>query len=332
LNENCSAVILKKLPEKLRDPGKFLIPCGFSELNCKALADLGASINLMPLFVWKKLGLPELISTRMTLELANRAICTPAEIARDVFVPVSKFTFPADFVIVDYESDPRVPFILRRPFLWTAHALIDVHREEMILCDKSINMINICDISSEDFLENLFSTNHQSGNPTFSSHPELTSPDFELVSLKVAEIVIPEDEEIEDDNLHEKLLNVNLLIAKIEALKDNPTPSSEFLTKSSSTSSKSFLEETNTFNNSFPEFENFCFDLEEISNGSTTTHSHISLQDYEAFYFDDKHIKEISSGSTTTHFDISHSEYDSFIFDLSNDLFPFTDRSDFTHE
>ncbi|GJR84519.1 reverse transcriptase domain-containing protein [Tanacetum coccineum] len=95
LNENCSAVILKKLPEKLGDPGKFLIPCGFSELKCKALADLGASINLMPLSVWKKLGLPELISTRMTLELANRTICTPAGIARDVFVPPTSFTTDA---------------------------------------------------------------------------------------------------------------------------------------------------------------------------------------------------------------------------------------------
>nr|GEU94002.1 hypothetical protein [Tanacetum cinerariifolium] len=110
LNENCSAVILKKLPEKLGDPGKFLIPCGFSELKCKALADLGASINLMSLYVWKKFGLPELISTRMTLELANRAICTPAGIERDVFVLVGKFTFPANFVIVDYKSDPRYHF------------------------------------------------------------------------------------------------------------------------------------------------------------------------------------------------------------------------------
>ncbi|GJZ94716.1 reverse transcriptase domain-containing protein [Tanacetum coccineum] len=115
LKENCSAVILKKLPEKLGDPGKFLIQCGFSELKCKALADLGASIKLMSLSVWKKLGLPELISTQMTLELANRAICTPEGIARDVFVPVGKFTFPADFVIADYESDPRVPLILGTP-------------------------------------------------------------------------------------------------------------------------------------------------------------------------------------------------------------------------
>nr|GEU38745.1 reverse transcriptase domain-containing protein [Tanacetum cinerariifolium] len=198
-NENCSAVILKKLLEKLGDPGKFLILCGFSELKCKALADLGASINLMPLSVWKNLGLRELISTLMTLELANRAICTPAGIARVVFVSVGKFTFPADFVIIDYESDPRVPFILGRPFIWIARALIDVHGEEMILRGgderltlnmrhdtssysnqpkkESINMINIYNDSSEDFLEELFTTNHQSGNPTFSSHPKLTSPE-----------------------------------------------------------------------------------------------------------------------------------------------------------
>nr|GEZ72607.1 hypothetical protein [Tanacetum cinerariifolium] len=121
--------------------------------------------------------------------------------------------------------------------------------------------------------------------------------------LEVAEIVIPEVEEIEDDNLREKLLNVHLLMANIEALKDNPTQSSKLLTKSSSTSPKSFLEETNTFHNSLPEFENFYFDLEEISSGSTATHSDISL-----------------------------SEYDSFVFDPSNDQFPLPDRSDLTHE
>nr|GEU77794.1 hypothetical protein [Tanacetum cinerariifolium] len=199
LNENCSAVILKKLHEKLGDPGKFLIPCGFSELKCKALADLGASINLMPLSVLKKLGLPELISNQMTLELANRAICTLAGIAKDVFVPVGKFTLLADFVIVDYESDPRFPLILGRPFLWTGRALIDVHGKEMILRNgderltlntrhntssylnqpqkESINVINIYDDPCEDYLEDLFATNHQSCNPTFSSHTNLTSPE-----------------------------------------------------------------------------------------------------------------------------------------------------------
>nr|GFA12953.1 hypothetical protein [Tanacetum cinerariifolium] len=170
LNENCSAVILKKLPEKLGDPVKFLIPCGFSELKCKALADL-----------------------------ANQAICAPAGIARDVFVLVGKFTYPANFVIFYYEGDPRVPLILGRPFLRTARALIDVHGEEMILRDgderltlnmrhdtssysnqpqkESINMINIYDDLNEDFLKNLFLTNHQSGNPTFSSHLILTLPE-----------------------------------------------------------------------------------------------------------------------------------------------------------
>nr|GEZ55871.1 reverse transcriptase domain-containing protein [Tanacetum cinerariifolium] len=169
-----------------------------NELKCKALADLGASINLIPLSVLEKLGLPDLIPTRMTLELANRAICTPDGIARDVFVPVGKFTFPADFVIVDYESDPRVPLILGRPFLRTSRALIDVHGEEMIIHDgderltlnmkhdaasysnhphrESVNLINIFNIPSEDCLEVLVS-NKQSGNPTFSLHKEITLPE-----------------------------------------------------------------------------------------------------------------------------------------------------------
>nr|GFB74638.1 hypothetical protein [Tanacetum cinerariifolium] len=161
---------------------------------------------------------------------------------------------------------------------------------------------------------------------------EASPHDSELVSLEVEKIVISEDEEIEDDNLREKLLKVILLIAKIEALKDNLTPSFEFLTKSSSLTPKSVLEETNTFDNSLPEFENFCFDLEKISSGSTTTHSDISLSEYKAFSFYDDYIEEISSGSTTTQSDISLPEYDSFIFDLPNDQFPPTDRSDFTHE
>nr|GEV25139.1 hypothetical protein [Tanacetum cinerariifolium] len=126
LNENCSAVLLKKLPEKLGDPGKFLILCDFGELEgCLALADLDSIINLMPIFVWKKLMLPELIPTRMTLELANRSVTYPIGIAEDVFVQVGKFTFHADFVVVDYDIDPSVPFNLGRPFLRTAHALVD---------------------------------------------------------------------------------------------------------------------------------------------------------------------------------------------------------------
>ncbi|GJY25327.1 reverse transcriptase domain-containing protein [Tanacetum coccineum] len=126
LNENCSAVVLKKLPEKLGDPGRFLIPCDFSEFDSYlALADLGASINLMPLSIWKKLQLSGLTETKMVLELADRTISKPTGVAENVFVKVGKFYFPADFVVLDFIADPRVPLILGRPFLRTAHALID---------------------------------------------------------------------------------------------------------------------------------------------------------------------------------------------------------------
>nr|GFB98519.1 hypothetical protein [Tanacetum cinerariifolium] len=121
----------------------------------------------------------------------------------------------------------------------------------------------------------------------------------ELVSSEVMEIVIPEvggiDDDIllmiEHDDLSEKLRNVNLLISKIEALNANPTPSSDCKTQSPSTSLNSLLEETNTFDNSLPEFETFCFDVEEINSGSTTTHPDLSLPEYEAFH--DDHVKEI---------------------------------------
>nr|GEX04345.1 reverse transcriptase domain-containing protein [Tanacetum cinerariifolium] len=108
LNENCLAVVLKKLPEKLGDPGRFLIPCDFTGLdNCLALADLGASINLMPLSIWKKLRLPTLNDTKMVLELADRTISKPTGVAENVFVKVDKFYFPANFVILDFVADPR---------------------------------------------------------------------------------------------------------------------------------------------------------------------------------------------------------------------------------
>ncbi|GJY53749.1 hypothetical protein Tco_0445413 [Tanacetum coccineum] len=161
---------------------------------------------------------------------------------------------------------------------------------------------------------------------------EASPLDSELVRLEEVKDFHTEDREIEDDILREKLSKINLLIAKIEAINSNPPPSSDFVTKSPSTFPNSFLEETNTFDNSIPESETFCFDLEENSSGSTTTRSDYSLPDYEAFYFDDDHIEEKSSGSTTTHSDISLSKYDSFIFDLSNDPFPPADRSDFYHE
>ncbi|GJV42221.1 reverse transcriptase domain-containing protein [Tanacetum coccineum] len=166
----------KKFPEKLGDPGRFLIPCDFPEMNeCLALADLGASINLMPLSIWKELSLPALTKTRMILELADRTISTPTGIAEDVFVKVGTFFFPADFVVVDYVADPRVPLILGRPFLRTARALIDVHGEQMTLRHddqsvtfkvgdtktfsyniiESVNRVDVIDIACEEYVQEI---------------------------------------------------------------------------------------------------------------------------------------------------------------------------------
>nr|GEZ85204.1 retrovirus-related Pol polyprotein [Tanacetum cinerariifolium] len=110
-----SQIILNKLPRKLGDPDKFLIPCEFPGMDeCLALADLGASINLMPLSVWEGLSLPKLTPTCMTLKLAYRSVSKPIGFAKDVSVKVRVFHFPADFVVVDFEPDPRVPLILGR--------------------------------------------------------------------------------------------------------------------------------------------------------------------------------------------------------------------------
>ncbi|GJY55174.1 hypothetical protein Tco_0446838 [Tanacetum coccineum] len=160
-----------------------------------------------------------------------------------------------------------------------------------------------------DFNDDSTSTDDDSPYSEDIDYVDASPPEAEIVSLKVVEIVIPKVEVIDtdilltikDDILREKLLNVNLLIANIEALKDNPTPSSDFVIKSPSTFPNSFLEETNTFDNSSTESETFCFNLEEISSGSATTHADFS-------------------------------QYDLFIFDLLINPFPPANRSDFYHE
>nr|GEV94207.1 reverse transcriptase domain-containing protein [Tanacetum cinerariifolium] len=168
MNEHCSAVILNKLPRKLGDPDKFLIPCEFPGMDeCLALADLGASINFMPLSVWEGLSLSELTPACMTLELADRSVSKPISIAKDVSVKVGEFHFPADFVVVDFEPDPRVPLILGRCFLKTDRALIDVHKVELTLpCEEySQKVLGFFDVTS-------------SGNPTLYDDPivSTTSP------------------------------------------------------------------------------------------------------------------------------------------------------------
>nr|GEW97339.1 reverse transcriptase domain-containing protein [Tanacetum cinerariifolium] len=250
LTENCSAVLLKKLLEKLRDPGRFLITCDFHGLeSCMALADVGASINLMPLSVWKKLSLLDLTPTYMTLELATRSISYPAGIAEDVFMQVGKFTFPADFVVIDYDIDPHVPLILGRPFLSTARALVDVHKKELILrdCDeqlifhadstskhphkhgnKSVNMINFIDITCEDRFPKVFKfkkLNHPSSGsttPLSDSFPSLTpfETSYSLLEefvdkLALLDLFSPRNEDFDLETDHRKteyLLNQDLSI------------------------------------------------------------------------------------------------------------------------
>ncbi|GJZ86824.1 reverse transcriptase domain-containing protein [Tanacetum coccineum] len=206
LNENCSAVILNKLPKKLRDPGRFLIPCEFSGINtCNALADLGASINLMPYSVWKDLSLPELTPTCMTLELADRSITEPIGIAKDVRLMVGKFQFPADFVVVDFKPDPRVPLILGRSFLKTSRALIDVYEGEITLRvgkeaitfnlgqtlrytatynHMTAKRIDVIELASEEYSQEVlgFSDSVTYGNP---------SPDYDLIVSNSSLILTP---------------------------------------------------------------------------------------------------------------------------------------------
>nr|GEW68846.1 reverse transcriptase domain-containing protein [Tanacetum cinerariifolium] len=202
LNEHYSTVLLKKFPRKLGDPGKFLIPCDFLGMaECLALADLGASINLMPLSVWNKLSLPDLSPTCMTLELADRSIYRLVRVAEDVFVKVGTFHFSADFFVVDFDADPRVPLILGRSFLKTGRALIDVFKGELTFCvgkeamtfnldqtsrylanynDMMANRIDVIDMACEEYSQEVlgFFDLITSGNPTpyYDAIVSTTSP------------------------------------------------------------------------------------------------------------------------------------------------------------
>nr|GEX16728.1 reverse transcriptase domain-containing protein [Tanacetum cinerariifolium] len=194
LNENCSAVVLKKLSEKLGDPGRFLIPCDFSEFdNCLALTDLGANINLMPLSIWKKLRLPALNDTKM----------------------VGKFYFPADFVVLDFIADPRVSLILGRPFLSTAHALIDVYEGEITLrhdvqsltpkCGdtpsisynnfESLNKVDLIDATCKEYSQEVlgFAVVVAIGNPTPYYKPIVSNSSSTLTPFNESDFILLEE-------------------------------------------------------------------------------------------------------------------------------------------
>nr|GEU93667.1 reverse transcriptase domain-containing protein [Tanacetum cinerariifolium] len=193
LNENCSAVILKMLPEELGDPGKFLIPCGFSELKCKALSDLGFSINLMSFYVWKKLGLPELISTCMTLELANGQFAHRLEmqemslfrttsssqnhLLKEFADELALITFPLgnDDLPFDIESDLKeIEYLLNHDPIKDMDSILKDSIDESNLADLNDNLV---DTKSE-----MFTNQHALDYSSPSLYDEYDDDPFEVES------------------------------------------------------------------------------------------------------------------------------------------------------
>nr|GFA99943.1 DNA-directed DNA polymerase [Tanacetum cinerariifolium] len=204
-----------------------------------ALADLGASINLMPLSIWKKLLLPVLIPTRMTLELADRSITRPKGVAEDIFVKVRKFHILTDFVVVDFEADPRVPLILGRSFLRTGRALIDVYGEEITLRvnddsitfnlnqtmrysltydDTSVNKVDVIDVTCEEFMQDVldFQYNPKSSNPTLvfddsisennsCKVPIVKSSSLTLTPFGESDFILEEIEDFPNDSIPDEI-------------------------------------------------------------------------------------------------------------------------------
>ncbi|GJY13109.1 reverse transcriptase domain-containing protein [Tanacetum coccineum] len=229
------AEVLKKLPEKLGDPGRFLIPCDFSEFDSYlALADLGASINLMPLSIWKKLQLSGLTETKMVLELADRTISKPTGVAENVFVKVGKFYFPADFVVLDFIADPRVPLILGRPFLRTAHALIDVYEGEITLRNddqsltlkcgmppsisynnlESLKKVDLIDVTCEEYSQEVlgFSDSVAYNNPSPHFDPIVSTSSPTLTPFDESDFLLFEEADafiaIDDEPVHQFSMHV----------------------------------------------------------------------------------------------------------------------------
>nr|GEU78038.1 reverse transcriptase domain-containing protein [Tanacetum cinerariifolium] len=232
LNEHCSTVLLNKLLEKLGDPVKFLILYDFPRMTkCLALADLGTCINLMPLSVWNKLYLPDFSPTCMTLELADRSISRSIGVTEDACVKVGTFHFQADFVVVDFNADPRVPLILGRSFLKTGRALIDLFEGELTLRvgkeaitfnldqtsryssnynDIMAKRINVIDMACEEYSQEVldFYDVIASGNPT---------PYYDLIISTTSPTLTP-------------FRNSDFLLEEVDsflALEDDPTSPKE---------------------------------------------------------------------------------------------------------
>ncbi|GJR75417.1 reverse transcriptase domain-containing protein [Tanacetum coccineum] len=217
LEQNCSDRPPKQVTKKTWRPlADFLFQVKFSWVNTRTPADLGASINLMPYSVWKDLSLPKLTPTCMTLELADRSITEPIGIAKDVRLMVGKFQFPADFVVVDFEPDPRVPLILGRSFLKTSRALIDVYEGEITLrvgkeaitfnLDQTsrytanynhmtANRIDVIELACEEYSQEVlgFSDSVAYGNPSPDYNPIVSNSSPTLTPFGDSDILLLEE-------------------------------------------------------------------------------------------------------------------------------------------
>ncbi|GJW14049.1 reverse transcriptase domain-containing protein [Tanacetum coccineum] len=299
-------MLLKKLPKKLGDPSKFIIPCDFSGMDvCHALADLGASINHNCPFPYEEaFSLPELTPPGLlTLELADRSITRPKGVAEDVFVKVGKFHFPTDFVVVDFEADPRVPLILGRSFLRTGRVVIDVYEEEITLWvndeavtfnlnqttrysstynDMLVNRIDVIDVAYEEYAQEVlgFSNNFTSGNPIPTFEPIISDFFLSFTPFKGSDFILEEIEAyIKDDSISPEIDHADLdsegnicLIEKLTHKTNGEKPLSQALLELSLTAQHALIA---------------CVSspiLPKVYDGHI---SRYDRKDYESFFIDD---------------------------------------------
>ncbi|PHT35976.1 hypothetical protein CQW23_23676 [Capsicum baccatum] len=211
---HCSAIATRSLVQKKADPGAFTIPCTVGSMNfAKALCDLGANINLMPLSVYRKLGLGDPTPTNMRLVMADRSVKRPVGILNDVLVKVSSFIFPADFIILDYEVDSEVSIILGRPFLTTESVLIDMRANELLfrLNDEEVRF-DICKAMKQPSDMNVFSVAdvHYEDKKALSVAKKLTVEPLSAALLNV---------EHEDDEDYKETM---CALTKIESYSHTP--------------------------------------------------------------------------------------------------------------
>ncbi|GKA10423.1 reverse transcriptase domain-containing protein [Tanacetum coccineum] len=223
LSDESSAILQNKVPPKLGDPESFLIPCNFNKaFSCNDLADLGASINLMSYSLYAKLSLETLKPTKMSVRLADRSFQYPVGIAENMLVEVGKFTFPADFVILEMEEDSKVPLILGRPFLHTADAVIRVKQKQLNLGVGTERMIFNIDSAIKHSYSN--------DDTCFSIDviDEILEEDFDALLDEGSEIL----HSIEGTILEEKLFAEFDEFMAMKILNLNPIPKNHHLKKS----------------------------------------------------------------------------------------------------